>query len=202
VLDRNDCSCVVDNLDASPFPSSRSFCEAGCSVPGSPAVVSYSSHRSPEVGEAPLRETRRLLDRVAQRIGWTAGEIRHRIFRHTFCAARLMTLDGGAPVSLYMVSREMGHGSEDLVRRVYSHLGAARHRSEVVEYRVEQHFERLGDQLRRLGFVITPDIKRGAEVDTENPASTEVPTGKVLPEWARRDSNARPLAPEASALSN
>jgi len=95
--------------------------------------------------ESPLRETRRLLDRIAQRIGWKRGEIRHRIFRHTYCAARLQTLDRGAPVSLYTVSRELGHGSEQMVRRVYSHLGSVGHRSEVVEYRVEQHFERLGD---------------------------------------------------------
>ena len=61
-------------------------------------------------------------------------------------------LDRGAPVSLYTVSRELGHGSEDMVRRVYAHLGTVRHRSEVVEYRVDQHFERLGDQLVRLGL--------------------------------------------------
>ena len=36
---------------------------------------------------------------------------------------------------------------------VYGPLGSVRHRSEVVEYRVEQHFERVGDQLGRLGFV-------------------------------------------------
>ena len=29
-----------------------------------------------------------------------------------------------------------------------------------------------------------------------------VSRGEDVPEWARRDSNARPLAPEASALSN
>jgi integrase len=152
--------------------------------------------------EAPLRETRRLLDRVGKRVGWKAGEIRHRLFRHTYCAARLQTLDRGAPVSLYTVSRELGHGSEDMVRRVYAHLGTMRHRSEVVEYRVEQHFERLGDQLRRLGFVITSDITDEAGEGKDNPRDTEVSTGDELPEWARRDSNARPLAPEASALSN
>jgi integrase len=84
-----------------------------------------------------LAETRRLLDRIARRAGWKAGEIRHRIFRHTYVATRLQTLDRGAPVSLYIVSRELGHGSEDMVRRVYAHLGTVRHRSEVVEYRVE-----------------------------------------------------------------
>lgn len=61
-------------------------------------------------------------------------------------------------MSLYTASRELGHGREDMVRRVYSHLGTVRHGSEVVEFRVAQHFERLGDQLRRLGFVITSDI--------------------------------------------
>ena len=152
--------------------------------------------------EAPLRETRRLLDRVAKRVGWKAGEIRHRLFRHTYCAARLQTLDHGAPVSLYTVSRELGHGSEEMVRRVYAHLGTVRHRSQVVEFRAEQHFERLGDQLVRLGYDITSVIKTGAAGANKTPAPTEVEAGEDLPEWARRDSNARPLAPEASALSN
>ena len=38
-------------------------------------------------------------------------------------------------MSLYTVSRKLGHGSEEMVRRVYSHLGEVRHRSDVVEYR-------------------------------------------------------------------
>ena len=33
-------------------------------------------------------------------------------------------------------------------------------------------------------------------LDTETPARTEVQAGDDVPEWARRDSNARPLAPE------
>ena len=57
------------------------------------------------------------------------------MFRHTYCAARLQTLDRGAPVSTYTVARELGHSSEAMVRRVYAHLGQVRHRSEVVEYR-------------------------------------------------------------------
>jgi hypothetical protein len=39
-----------------------------------------------------------------------------------------------------------------MVRKVYAHLGAIRHRREVVEYRVETHHERLGDRLQRLGL--------------------------------------------------
>jgi integrase len=65
------------------------------------------------------------------------------ILRHTYCSARLQKLDLGPLVSLYVVSRELGHGPEEMVRRVYSHLGSMRHRSEGVEYRVDQHFERL-----------------------------------------------------------
>jgi hypothetical protein len=34
-----------------------------------------------------------------------------------------------------------------MVEQVYSHLGQGRHRSEVIEYRVEQHREVLGDRL-------------------------------------------------------
>ncbi len=50
------------------------------------------------------------------------------------------------------MARELGHESETMVRKVYAHLGTIRHRSEVVEYRIEQHLERLGDRLQRLGL--------------------------------------------------
>jgi integrase len=152
--------------------------------------------------EQMLTDVRKLLDRLAERAGWTRGVIRTRLFRHTYCAARLQTLDAGAPVSIYTVARELGHHSDEMVRRVYAHLGSTRHRSAVVEYRVAQHLEKLGDRLRRLGFV-TGNVTGGeARLETETPADTEVSAGEDLPEWARRDSNARPLAPEASALSN
>jgi hypothetical protein len=55
-------------------------------------------------------------------------------------------------VSTYTVARELGHESEAMVRKVYAHLGTILHRSEVLEYRVEQHLERLGDRLQRLGL--------------------------------------------------
>jgi hypothetical protein len=34
-----------------------------------------------------------------------------------------------------------------MVERVYAHLGRVRQRTDVVEYRVEQHRDRLGDRL-------------------------------------------------------
>jgi hypothetical protein len=49
-----------------------------------------------------------------------------------------------------MVSRELGHGSRDMVERVYSHLGTVRHRSESVEYRVEQFADGLREKLDAL----------------------------------------------------
>ncbi len=100
--------------------------------------------------EAMLIDSRKLLDHVAARAGWKAGEIRSKALRHTYCAARLQTLDGGAPVSIYTVSRELGHTSPAMVQRVYAHLGTVRHRSEVVEYRVEQHRTVLGERLEAL----------------------------------------------------
>jgi integrase len=100
--------------------------------------------------EAMITDFRKSLDRVATAAGWQAGEITSKMFRHTYCSARLQTLDRGAPVSTYTVSREMGHGSQDMVEQVYSHLGQVRHRSEVVEYRVAQHAEPLADRLAAL----------------------------------------------------
>jgi integrase len=97
--------------------------------------------------EAMLSDWRGTLDRVAERAGWKRGEIRSKMFRHTYCSARLQTLDGGAPVSPFTVSRELGHGSQKMVENVYSHLGSMRHRTETVEYRVEQHRKVLGERL-------------------------------------------------------
>jgi hypothetical protein len=105
-------------------------------------------------------------------------------------------------VSVYTVSRELGHGSEEMVRRVYAHLGTVRHRSEVVEFRIEQHLAALKDRLGNVGFVTRNVTREMAGQGNEAPRDTEVSSGEDLPEWARRDSNARPLAPEASALSN
>jgi hypothetical protein len=61
-----------------------------------------------------------LVDSVGVRAGWRAGELTTRVFRHTWTAARLQTLDRGTPVSVYTVARELGHGSEEMVRRVYA----------------------------------------------------------------------------------
>ncbi len=100
--------------------------------------------------EAMLTDARKPIDHITERAGWKPGEIRTKMFRHTYCAARLQTLDGGAPIPLYTVSRELGHTSQAMVQKVYSHLGTIRHRSEVVEYRVEQHKKVLAKKLKEL----------------------------------------------------
>lgn len=84
---------------------------------------------------------------------WTGRHIRPHMLRHTYRAAGLQTLDRGQPVSEYTVAKELGHGGPGLVRRIYGHLGAVRHRSETVEYRVEQHAAILREPLARLKVV-------------------------------------------------
>lgn len=109
-------------------------------------------------GQPGVCDVRKIIDAVATRAGWKPGEITSKVFRHTYCAARLQTLDNGAPVSIYTVARELGHGSEAMVKRVYGHLGQVRHRSEVVEYRVEQYAAKLKDRLAALGTVLLPPV--------------------------------------------
>jgi integrase len=110
--------------------------------------------------EAILSDCRKLLNHLAERAGlarpvcddtgrpirkggWPVFDapLRTKMFRHTYCSARLQTLDGDAPVSPFTVVRELGHGSPAMVNRVYGHLGTVRHRAAVVEFRVGQHEE-------------------------------------------------------------
>ena len=106
--------------------------------------------------EAMLTDFRKMLDTVAERAGWKAGEIRSKVFRHTYCAARLQTLDHGAPVSVFTVARELGHGGEAMVRKVYGHLGEVRHRSKVVEFRATQYRAKLGGRLAAVRASLAP----------------------------------------------
>jgi len=113
-----------------------------------PSRLLFPSYRTGQ--EAMLTDFRKVLDAVGARAAWKAGEIRSKMFRHTYCAARLQTLDGDAPVSVYTVARELGHGGEAMVRKVYGHLGQVRHRSAAVEFRVDQHAIKLGARLEAL----------------------------------------------------
>ncbi len=100
--------------------------------------------RSPKTGGM-VRDLRKSLDYIGGRIGYEPGEIRSKMFRHTYCSARLQTLDRGEPVAEFTVVKEMGHGGSGLVRRVYGHLGTIGQRSEFVEYRTEHYMEKMGE---------------------------------------------------------
>ena len=192
------CHCIFDGLSAPPQASGT--CRSNCRF--------ASSLRT----DRPITDLRDMLDRVAVRAGflkpvldertgkqasgangwllWTGQRIRTRPFRVSYTAARRQTLDRGAPVSLEMIAGELGHASRDIVERVYKRIGKVRHRSEAVEFRWEQWFEERGGELRE------KENARLAPVGRTRRATTS------LTLWARRDSNPRPLAPEASALSN
>ena len=45
------------------------------------------------------------------------------------------------------MSRELGHGSRDIVERVYAHPGLMRHRADMVDYRAELHEGTAADSL-------------------------------------------------------
>lgn len=101
-------------------------------------------------GTGMINDLEKMLDGIARFTGWEEGSIRSKMFRHTYCSARLQTLDRGAPISPFTVAREMGHGGDSLVKRIYGHLGTVRHRAEVVEYRTENHEDALKDSLERM----------------------------------------------------
>jgi integrase len=119
---------------------------------GPPGTLLFPSRRMKhmENREAMISDFRKLLDSVAVQAGWDKGDIRSKQFRHTYCAARLQTLDAGKPVSQWTVATELGHKTPDMISEVYGHLGTFRHRTEVVEYRVEQHSDVLGERLSTL----------------------------------------------------
>jgi integrase len=112
-----------------------------------------------------IRDLRKSLDSMGSLCGMGAGEVRTRAFRHTFCSARLQTVqrilrpnrdpdDEDAfdyvEVSRFQVQKEMGHGGAQLVDRIYGHAQRQPYRAEVLEYRLERHTDELGDRIRSL----------------------------------------------------
>src|SRR5690606_33056805 len=60
------------------YLNARTAGEVFDNAPASPLLFP-----SPRTGTGPLRELRKIMDRVAMRAGWKAGEIRSRAFRHS-----------------------------------------------------------------------------------------------------------------------
>src|SRR3989441_13255668 len=67
--------------------------------------------------EAMITDCRKLLDAIAARVGYQPRELNLYVFRHTYCAARLQTLDRGAPVSEFTAGRALRHGGAAPGRR-------------------------------------------------------------------------------------
>jgi integrase len=113
-----------------------------------------------------VRDLRKSLDALAALCGMEPGEVRTQRFRHTYCSARLQTVQriikpGKDPatdvepyewveVSRFTVQKEMGHGGAQLVNRIYGHAQRDPHRAEVVEYLVDKHRDQLGPRLAQL----------------------------------------------------
>lgn len=102
--------------------------------------------------ERMIRDVRKPLDHIASRAGFPEGHVRLHMLRHTYTAARIQTLDRGAPVALYTVAREIGHRSPNMIEDRYGHLHDRTELGgkEVVEFRVEEHAERLNGRLEAL----------------------------------------------------
>jgi hypothetical protein len=74
------------------------------------------------------------------------------------------------------------------------------HRSEVVQYRIEQHAVVLPNRFARLGLVTTIVATTPGIESNEKPRSHEEATGPDVTPSGRGDLNPGPPAPEAGAL--
>lgn len=90
---------------------------------------------SPRLPGIPIATVRRAFATVLQRSG-IDQKITPYWLRHTYASHRLQTLEGGAPIALFSVARELGHASTRMLEQHYGHLILDRSaRSEVVTYR-------------------------------------------------------------------
>ena len=89
--------------------------------------------RKREGGE--LQDLRGSLGRALTNAKITKNVTWH-VFRHTYTAMRLQTLDNGEPISTYTVARELGHTDTKMIERVYGHLLKDRRRLPEVRYRL------------------------------------------------------------------
>lgn len=81
----------------------------------------------------PLSDLRSSLDTVEEKAELDK-RLTPKVFRHTYSATRIQTLDGGAPVSLYTVARELGHKGVARIEDTYGHLQQSRSRLAEVRY--------------------------------------------------------------------
>jgi integrase len=90
---------------------------------------------SPKRAHAPLFSVRKAFKSVVERAGLDS-QVTPYWLRHTYASHRIQTLEGGAPVTLFTVSRELGHSSTRMLEEHYGHLLRNRSvRGELVSYR-------------------------------------------------------------------
>lgn len=65
-----------------------------------------------EGGESMITDFRKVVNRVTVPAGWESGAITSKMFRHTYCSARLQTLDRGASVHSGRPNRNSATGQE------------------------------------------------------------------------------------------
>lgn len=97
---------------------------------GGLGTLLFPSHRHEE--ERMLDNVDRLLDKVGKRAG--IAKPRLHAFRHSYTAARIQTLEHGAPVHIWQVARELGHQSTQQIESRYGHLARVTERAETVGF--------------------------------------------------------------------
>jgi len=111
--------------------------------------------------ERMYKDLRTLWDRVNDILEWKREHpldperITSKVFRNSYAAARLQTLNAGQPIAMYEVARELGHSSLDMLNQVYGHLGNVRHRKPVVEFQVDHYGQLLKGKLESLKKKLT-----------------------------------------------
>jgi integrase len=76
---------------------------------------------SPKAPSRPVRHIKRVIDELSLRIEFE-GRLSPKVFRHTYCTARLQTTDRGAPITLSNVADELGHNRTTMVEAIYGHI--------------------------------------------------------------------------------
>jgi integrase len=126
------------------------------------------------------------LDAVAARAGWEAGKIRSKMLRHSYAAARLQTLEHGAPIQPWIVSHELGHGSRGLVDRVYGHVSHRAPRGDVVEFNPDAALHEMRERAATAAALASPSAAASAlaEADRYEARLRQLRLASAVPETA------------------
>ncbi|MGK7313636.1 MAG: tyrosine-type recombinase/integrase [Candidatus Longimicrobiales bacterium M2_2A_002] len=132
------------------WPQLEAILRAYLAARGNPTKgVLFPSPRKPG---KPVRTIKRLVEELELRIEYD-GDLTPKVFRHSYCAARLQTLDNGAPISTFKVSRELGHKDTSMVEDIYGHVGpgiAGAPRKDYVEFLLGNFEDALGDRVEKM----------------------------------------------------